>query len=172
MASSRFTSNDHLKKQDREQVQQAMREFLGKSIKNIEKSISVIKNNPSEAEINKTNRDYHKILVGDDYQPFFKNRSVLEAIRIYCAKNSGIAYSGLREAFPDRLQVQRYGVVRLLEEIPNNYRRRYFVNSEELIHLDSGEVVAVCNQWGSGINYEKFFYHANKMGIKMRYKEV
>ena len=172
LASSRFTSNDHLKKQDREQVQQAMREFLGKSIKNIEKSISVIKNNPSEAEINKTNRDYHKILVGDDYQPFFKNRSVLEAIRIYCAKNSGIAYSGLREAFPDRLQVQRYGVVRLLEEIPNNYRRRYFVNSEELIHLDSGEVVAVCNQWGSGINYEKFFYHANKMGIKMRYKEV
>jgi RNase P/RNase MRP subunit p29 len=34
LASSRFTSNDHLKKHDREQIQQTMREFLGHLIEN------------------------------------------------------------------------------------------------------------------------------------------
>ncbi len=171
LALSRFIPNDFLSEQNRILVQNAIKDLLGKPINNIEKSTFVIKDNSMEVEKkNRTNRDYRKIFVGDNFKPFPKNRSVLEVIRIYCAKNSGISYFVLKEIFPDSLQVQRYGVVRLLEEIPDYYKKRYFVNPEELIHLNSGEVVAVCNQWGSGINYEKFFNHANKMGIILRYK--
>lgn len=93
-----------------------------------------------------------------------KRKFVLSFIKEYVLNHAGISFSELKKQFPDELgQSRSLGVVRLLTVIENQSRmrpdliKRYFLRQEEIIKLDDGTKVVVCNQWGDA--FLKFLNH-------------
>jgi hypothetical protein len=72
---------------------------------------------------------------------------VLAVVKKYVADHPGIDFLALQSVFPDSLVSKTYGVVKPLKLIPANHRttpKRYF---DDIIKLDSGDEILVCNQW-------------------------
>lgn len=72
---------------------------------------------------------------------------VLAVVKKYVADHPGVDFLALQSVFPDSLVSKTYGVVKPLKLIPANHRttpKRYF---DDIIKLDSGDEILVCNQW-------------------------
>lgn len=98
---------------------------------------------------------------------YFQNRLVLQVVKDYVEDHSPISFAELSEVFPANLQGS-FGVFNKLEDIPANcMRRRYFTDEE--ITLSDCEI-AVCNQWGRGINIRGFIEHIEtELGITIEW---
>ena len=106
-----------------------------------------------------------------------KSRLVLKVVKTYVDEHTEITFEELKKAFPDFLQGSSLGVVKLFDEVPNKYRgiggvKRYFVDEDEIIHLNSGEKVAVCTQFGIS-NIKDFITNAKlKLGYELELKKI
>lgn len=109
----------------------------------------------------KTVKDYTKYrFMGKTYG---KSRLVLAVVKQYVEDNQSATFEKLNEAFPDELQGS-LGIVRRIEDVSDKYKgnggvKRYFVGENEIIHLNSGEQVIVCTQWGAS-RIEEFIKNA------------
>jgi len=98
-----------------------------------------------------------------------KSRLVLAVVKAYVRDNPSVSYSELLRAFPKELQGS-YGVILTYAEANSRtkeLRKRFF--ADHPIHLQDGNVVLVCTQWGSGSigNIEKFIRRADFLGYKI-----
>ena len=108
-----------------------------------------------------------------------KSRLVLRVVKTYVDEHPMISFKELKDAFPDSLQGSSLGVVKLLDEVPDKYRgiggvKRYFVDEDknEIIHLNSGEKVAVCTQVGIS-NIDEFIIQTKlKLGYEIELKKI
>ena len=120
-----------------------------------------------------------KMVRGKDYskyefegQLYGKNRLVLAVVKKYVDDKKPTTFEELRKAFPDTLQATRFGVVRRVSSLADNQKNRYFVNQNDLIHLDDttdNSEIAVCTQWGTG-NIETFILQAREYGYTITKK--
>ena len=72
---------------------------------------------------------------------------VLAVVKKYVDDHPGVDYPTLQSVFPDSLVSNVYGVVKPLNIIPAKHRtppKRYF---DDIIKLDNGDKLLVCNQW-------------------------
>ncbi len=116
--------------------------------------------------ITNTVRDYSTYQFdGAEYR---KNKLVLAVVKKYVDENSPASFADLQNAFPDKLQGGKKGVVKLLGSVSDKDKgvggqKRYFVDSDDIIELGS-EAIVVCNQWGAE-NIAVFIDHAvNNLG--------
>ncbi|WP_066802446.1 hypothetical protein [Moraxella oblonga] len=109
-----------------------------------------------------SNKDFSKYQFNGD--EFGKGRLVLEVVTHYCKNNNVIDIADLQNKFPSTLQ-PRFDVVTLLSELKNNpsLMMRYFRNDNQIIALNNGDKVVVCNQWGVG-NIDNFINRAKELG--------
>lgn len=112
-----------------------------------------------------SNKDFSKYKF--DGNEFGKGRLVLNVVTDYCRKYANIGIADLQEKFPKTLQ-PTLNVVVLLSELDNNpdLKKRYFTKENEVIALNNGEKVAVCNQWGIG-NIDNFINRATDLGYEI-----
>ena len=100
-----------------------------------------------------------------------KSRLVLEVVKKYVEDHHPATFDELEKAFPSGIQGS-LGVVRRIEDVSDKYKgnggvKRYFVNEDEIIRLESGENVIVSTQWGT--NIDRFIEHAiNKLDCKIQ----
>ncbi|MDD3139434.1 MAG: hypothetical protein PHX08_10745 [Lachnospiraceae bacterium] len=97
--------------------------------------------------ISSTGRDTTKYLL--DGKRYGKNRLVLAIVKKYVIEHPDSSKEHLMEVFDKSLQGS-LGVIRELKEVKNSYsdyRRRFFVASDEVIDVSNG-VCVVCTQWG------------------------
>ena len=124
---------------------------------------------PEEREMGKqmvngsNTKDYSQYMFeGTSYG---KGKLVLAVVKKYVSDNAGITFEQLKNAFPDALQ-GTYGVVQknsyVDEKYPETGGKRYYANSEEIISLESGDVL-VSREWGAS-NFPKFLKHAKELG--------
>ena len=104
-------------------------------------------------------KDFSKYIFNGE--TFVKRRLVLAVVRQYVEDYRPATFDELKEAFPDYLQGS-LGVVKLIDEVSDKYKgiggvKRYFVNDDEIIRLESGEKVIICTQWGT--NIDRFIEH-------------
>ena len=104
---------------------------------------------------------------------YTKNRLVLAVVKAYVRDNPSVSYSELLKAFPKDLQGS-YGVFLTYSEASKRtkeLRKRFFADNP--IHLQDGNVILVCTQWGSGsiANFEKFIKRAEFLGYKIEGKK-
>ena len=115
-------------------------------------------------------KDFSKYIFGGT--TYSKCRLVLEVVRRYVEDHHPTTFAELEEAFPSALQGS-LGVVRRLEEVPDKYKgiggvKRYFLNEDEIIHLESGDEIVVCTQFGAA-NAENFVLYAiTKLGYEIK----
>ena len=107
-----------------------------------------------------TAKDFSKYLF--DGQTFGKSRLVLAVVKRYVLERRPTTFAELEKAFPGELQGS-LGVVKLIDSVSDKYKgiggiKRYFVNDDEIIKLESGEKAIVCTQWGT--NMDRFIDHA------------
>lgn len=76
-----------------------------------------------------------------------KGRLALAIVKRYCLEKKP-TLNELKEIFPDKI-VQPYGMIRSLNEAVemSKERKRFFLNGEDVITLESGEKVCVSNQF-------------------------
>lgn len=113
-------------------------------------------------------KDFSKYLF--DGNSYGKSRLVLAIVTKYVKDRRPVTYDELEDAFPSRLQGS-LGVVRRIEDVSDKYKgkggvKRYFVNENEIINLESGERVIVCTQWGKS-NTEALINHIDKYGYSI-----
>ena len=82
-----------------------------------------------------------------------------------------ITFEELEKAFPSTLQGS-LGVIKRIEDVSDKYKgnggvKRYFIKEDEIIHLNSGEQVIVCTQWGIN-NTECLINHVIKYGYNIK----
>lgn len=109
-----------------------------------------------------SNKDFSKYQFNGD--EFGKGRLVLEVVTHYCKNNNVIDIADLQNKFPATLQ-PRFDVVMPLSELKNNpsLMIRYFRNDNQIIALNNGDKLVVCNQWGVG-NIDNFISRAKELG--------
>lgn len=97
-----------------------------------------------------------------------KRQFVYTFIKEYVSTHTGIRFTELQQQFPDYLaESKALGVVRTLAFIEEriqthpDLKKRYFLRSEEIIELNDGTKVVVCNQWGNAMS--KFLDHIAKL---------
>lgn len=107
-----------------------------------------------------SNKDFSKYKFNGN--EFGKGRLVLEVVAYYCKNNTDVNALNLKNKFPKDLQ-PRLDIVILFSEFDNNPNLmiRYFTKENEIITLNNGEKVVVCNQWGVG-NIDNFINYAKK----------
>lgn len=105
---------------------------------------------------------------GEHDKVYGKGRLVAEVVRRYIAGNQDCQALGLRTVFPDEWQ-GRY-VVRLLSDREfigeKKFEHDFYAKEDELIKLRSGEVVAVCSQWGRS-NFDRFLAGVESLGFRI-----
>lgn len=95
-------------------------------------------------------------------QPLKKNRSVLEAVRLFLKKIPTATYEEVLSQFPRHLQGS-YGVVRTLQEVNERSLRnrtendRWFLDPSEILTAADGVKFVVSTEWGD--NYPQFQKH-------------
>lgn len=104
-------------------------------------------------------KDFSKYMF--DGRTYGKSRLVLAVVKQYVKDHHPTTFEKLELAFPGDLQGS-LGVVRLIDSVSDKYKgiggvKRYFVNDDEIIRLESGEKVIVCTQWGT--NIDRFIEH-------------
>ena len=97
-----------------------------------------------------------------DGEQYGKAKLVLAVIKKYVKEEKPLNFKELQDAFPDKLQGAK-GVVRLYGNVSDKDKgiggqKRYFVDANDVVKLDSGEEVVVCTQWGVG-NIDNFIKH-------------
>lgn len=104
-----------------------------------------------------------------------KGRLVLAVIKQYVEDSPNITFAELERNFPKSCQsasLKGEGILGVFttlekaEEIALNGRKRHFLGMDEKIQLESGVVIAVCNQWGVG-NVDKFISRAREFGCQI-----
>ena len=91
-----------------------------------------------------------------------KSPTVYAAVEYYVKSNPGITFEQLQAAFPDEAAKPGFGkMIRLLEQVSNNKRKRFNTN---LITLSSGQQVVVSTQWDTR-NMRTFIEYAGRAGI-------
>lgn len=118
-------------------------------------------NNASKSEdINTTGRRALFSLNGS--HPQCKNKSVLEAVRLFINSFPDAKFKDIEAMFPSHLQGS-YGVVRTIEDIKvrkaknRTEERRWFLDPSEILQDADGVEFAVSNEWGD--NYMSFKRH-------------
>ncbi len=96
---------------------------------------------------------------------FGQGRLVLSVIK-YLVNNKGFDFAQLEEAFPPNIQGS-LGVISRIEDVKDT--RRYFMKSDEIIILPDGDEIAVCREWGTGINPNtpRFIEAALRLGCEI-----
>ena len=114
--------------------------------------------------VSEKGKDYSKYTLGT--KAYSKSRFVLEVVRQSVQKNPEITFEKLKEMFPDSVQGSSLGVVCKYAELPEKSKRYVFSKAEDIIVLNNGEEVAVCNQWAAGKNFDRFLKRIDELGIK------
>ena len=109
-------------------------------------------------------RDFSKYYF--DGHTYGKSRLVLAVVTKYVKENRPANFEELEKIFPSHLQGS-LGVVRRIEDVSDKYKgiggvKRYFINENEIIRLESGEQVIVCTQFGA-TNTEQFIEHVTNV---------
>jgi hypothetical protein len=97
--------------------------------------------------------------------PDWKNRSVLNAVRLFTKELPSATYEEITQSFPKSLQGS-YGVVITLEEFEKRRNRnqtedqRWFIEPEDILTSADGIKFVVSNEWGD--NFAFFQSHINK----------
>ncbi|WP_153004900.1 hypothetical protein [Oceanobacillus picturae] len=121
---------------------------------------TIFKNN--SRNFDRTKYDYN----GEKYN---KGRLVLAVIKDHVISGGSTTYTELKNNFPDNLQGP-VGVFTTKEEALLKYERtgykRFYINEDELLKLEDGNVISVSTQWGIG-NINNFIDHARGLGYKI-----
>lgn len=105
-------------------------------------------------------RDYSKYsFAGKDN--LSKRRTVLEVIKKYVEDHKGISLTDIQKAFPKSIQ----GTYEICEKRMTK-DRNYFCAPEDVITLNDGTEMVVCNQWGLP-NFTKFVEKAEEYGYSI-----
>lgn len=96
-----------------------------------------------------------------------KNRLVLAVVKKYVELNPGISRFQLKAKFDKSIQ----GSIGVIEEKSiaakrNNYQKRFFANSDDIINLKDGEML-VCTQWAIS-NLTNFLHRAKEFGFVIK----
>ena len=119
-------------------------EFLAKNKDLLCAVIDELDIDPAVKTVVKTGIKYQYEFEGNTYGV---GPLVLAVVKKYVADHSGIDFPTLQSVFPDSLVSNTYGVVKPLKNIPAKHRtspKRYF---DDIIKLDNGDEILVCNQW-------------------------
>lgn len=96
---------------------------------------------------------------------YLKNALVLQVVKDYVRNNPNLKYKELLKAFDKSLQGS-LGVIRAKEDVIERYKdpdKRFFMNNEDILHLDDQEFV-ICTQWGRD-NINIFLKRAKSLGF-------
>lgn len=115
-----------------------------------------------EKQKNLSTRDYSKYLFNG--KELNKRKLVLEVIHTHINNKHIRNYSELLEEFPQDLRRGRK-LFREFNDAFNNERSRYFMNEDEILHLEEGKYV-VSNQWGVG-NIQTMLDKADSLGYEI-----
>ena len=107
-------------------------------------------------------KDFSKYMFGG--RTYGKSRLVLAVVKQYVKDHHPTTFEKMELAFPGDIQGS-LGVVKLIDSVSDKYKgiggvKRYFVNDDEIIRLESGEKVIVCTQWGA--NIDRFIEHTTR----------
>lgn len=97
--------------------------------------------------------------------PLKKNRSVLEAVRLFLKEIPTATFDEIESQFPKHLQGS-YGVVRTLDDVKERSLRnktendRWFLDPSEILTSADGVRFVVSNEWGD--NFADFQKHVSK----------
>lgn len=108
-------------------------------------------------------KDFSKYMFNG--RTYGKSRLVLAVVKQYVEDCHPTTFEKLELAFPGDLQGS-LGVVKLIDSVSDKYKgiggvKRYFVKEDEIIRLESGEIVLVCTQWGT--NIDGFIKHITRV---------
>ena len=103
-------------------------------------------------------------------QKYGKGRLVLAVVQHYVNDKKPTDFKALEDAFPSKLRGGS-GVVQVVDAIPDKDKgiggtKRYYIETNEIIHLISGEDVLVSDQWGGAEKMDKFIEHVT---TKLKY---
>ena len=92
-------------------------------------------------------------------------------VQKYVEDHHPTTFEEIEKAFPSTLQGS-LGVIKRIEDVSDKYKgnggvKRYFIKEDEIIHLNSGEQVIVCTQWGIN-NTECLINHVIKYGYNIK----
>lgn len=119
-----------------------------------------------EARKSASTKDYTRYLF--DGQELNKRKLVLAVIKKWVAENSPRTIEELIAAFPQSLHRGNLFVTQAeAEEITRrqNGKRRYFIESDEIICFSDGSCYAVSNQWNIN-SVSEFIKHSKNFGYK------
>ena len=109
----------------------------------------------SNQNVNPNSHDRTKYSI-DGGEPLNKRRFVLAVVKDYVKKNPDVTLEDLEKRFPSSLNHSPlHGVVRKYEDIKQklvkqpDLRKRFLLDSDDIIQLADGTKVVVNNQWGS-----------------------
>ena len=114
-------------------------------------------------------KDFSKYLF--EGKTYGKSRLVLAVVQKYVEDHHPTTFEEIEKAFPSTLQGS-LGVIKRIEDVSDKYKgnggvKRYFIKEDEIIHLNSGEQVIVCTQWGIN-NTECLINHVIKYGYNIK----
>jgi len=94
---------------------------------------------------NKSNKDYSKYLyLGNVYN---KRNLALVILTDWVKKHNPLNLDEIRTKLKGIIKIR---TISLLENITDEKKCRYHLNDNDLIKLESGEIIAISNQWGTG----------------------
>lgn len=119
---------------------------------------------PSHNRVDAIGRDISRYSIdGQNFQP--KNKTVLAVVRNYVSNHPVVTLADLQNRFPRDLQ-GTYETCENKLNIPSNLKRNFFFAPDEIITLDDGTDIVVCNQWGLPA-FERFREAARKLDYKI-----
>jgi hypothetical protein len=97
-----------------------------------------------------------------------KRRLVHAVVRLYLIDHNNIDLFDLQAIFPKSLN-GIYEVICPISEAKriekDTGQSRHFIKDHDLLKLNDGQTIAVCTQWGAGINIERFLARAKEIGF-------
>jgi len=120
-----------------------------------------------------TGRDNSKYRFGE-LRNLPKGRLVLALVRAYVEKNPKVSLTKLQEVFQSKEIQIRFGVISDVKDakaFSKNGVDRFFLKNDDLIKLNSGAKIAVCNQWMPE-SIAKILKLAGPLGFKVKVEEA
>jgi hypothetical protein len=110
----------------------------------------------------KKTKDYTKYKFNNN--DYGKNRLVLAVVKEYIRDNPALSLQDIQKVFEKKLQGS-YGVIDDYSHAEDIYKngniKRHFISPDEIIQLNNGQKIAVCNEWGKD-NIDNFIQVARK----------
>jgi hypothetical protein len=108
-------------------------------------------------------------------QEYGKGRLALAVVKEYVRQNPDITLGGLQKIFDKKTLKTGYTVIAEYNNAKDIFERSkglkyHFLNEDEIIYLENGQKIAVCNDW-TIYNIDNFIKVARNLGYKIAKKE-